>query len=273
LYCQERAMNHAVPTPELTAKASSPGVRASREYVVEHGCYSPEENLALFKANYEHARHQFFLRMAREFDLANKVVCDAGCGYGANLSYCHPDSYGLDVSEHAAKFCRSLGLNVHLQDIVEDDLSHLPKVDVVWNSATIEHVDSPHVFLRKLHGLLKPGGVMLLEVPLTGSYRYGVLKFLPNPRKQSGDHINAFTPTTLRFFCERAGFDTQTVTQWSSKIQKHAPQLPLWAHKAIPLAPIADRILYVGRKPDAWEYPTKARRRVADTPKGFKPRD
>lgn len=213
------------------------------------------------------------MRVARELHLDDKVVCDAGCGYGANLARCIPGSYGIDNNDRAIRFCEALGLKVYKHDIIEDDLSHLPKVDVVWNSATIEHVDSPHIFLRKLHGLLKPHGVMILEVPFTGSYRYGVVKFLPTPRKQSGDHINAFTPTTLRFFAERAGFETVAVHQWSSRLLKYAPQLPMWTHRLVPLSPIGDRILYIGRAHKEWEYPAKARRRVANTPKGFKIRE
>ena len=264
-------------SPVDHAERAGPSVKTDssmqsiRERVLARGCFSPEENLRIYQSSFDHPRHKFFLRIARMHDLQNKVVCDAGCGFGANLSFCHPDSYGIDNSERAVQFCRSLGLNAHLHDIVEDDLSHLPRVDVVWNSATIEHVDSPHVFLRKLHGLLEPDGMMILEVPLTGSYRYGSLN-LPNPRKQSGDHINAFTPTTLRFFCERAGFETRQIIRWSSKFTKLAPALPLWAHRLVPLAPVADRILYIGHRPADWEYPTKARRRVANTPKGYKPR-
>lgn len=240
------------------------------QQVVERGCFTPDENRDIYRANYEHPRHKMFLRIARELDLANKLVCDAGCGYGANLSHCGPGSYGIDMSNRAVRFCTSLGLNVYKHDIVRDDLSSLPRADVVWNSATIEHVDSPHIFLRKLHGLLKPGGLMLLEVPFTGSYAYGVVKFLPSPRKQSGDHVNAFTPTTLRFFCERAGFETVAVQRWSSKLLKLAPGLPRWLHRLVPLAPIADRILYIGLRPAEWEYPPKARRRVANTPEGFR---
>jgi SAM-dependent methyltransferase len=255
--------------PQNMSPAGQPPT-SKLEHVVAHGAFSPDENREIFRANYEHPRHQMFVRLAEEFGLRDKIVCDAGCGYGANLAYCGPGSYGIDISDRAVTFCRSLGFAVHKHDIVEDDLSGLTRADVVWNSATIEHVDSPHIFLRKLHGLLKPGGLMFLEVPLTGSYRYGYVRFLPSPTKQSGDHINAFTPTTLRFFCERAGFVTQTVRRWSSKLQRLAPTLPVWAHQIVPLAPVADRILYIGTRPHTWEYPAKARRRVADTRKGFR---
>ena len=254
------------------AHPSRASVDEIRQRVLARGCFSPEENRRIYKTSFEHPRHQFFARMAHIHSLGDRIVCDAGCGFGANLSLCHGESYGIDNNARAVRFCRALGLKAHLHDIVEDDLSHLPRVDVIWNSATIEHVDSPHVFLRKLHGLLKPSGTMILEVPLTGSYRYESVG-LPTPRKQSGDHINAFTPTTLRFFCERAGFETQSIVRWSSKLTKLAPRLPLWTHRLVPLAPVADRILYIGCREERWEYPPKARRRVADTPKGYEVRD
>src|SRR5688500_14689803 len=82
-----------------------------KQLVLERGCFSPEENLDIFNRGYKTPRHQLFLRIAEELDLKNKVVADAGCGYGAALHYCHPDSYGIDMNERAITFCRALGLN------------------------------------------------------------------------------------------------------------------------------------------------------------------
>src|SRR5688500_14353174 len=90
--------------------------------VLERGCFSPEENLRIFQRGYDHPRHKMFLKVAEQYDLKNKIVCDAGCGYGASLPYCHEDSFGIDNVEACVRFVKGLGLNAHLKDIVRDDM-------------------------------------------------------------------------------------------------------------------------------------------------------
>ena len=148
-----------------------------------------------------------FRAVASKYGLRDKVVCDVGCYYGVNLFYCAPGSYGLEGDPDDVGFAKSLGLRVYQQELNHDDLTDLPKVDVVYASAIIEHVDSPHILLRKLHGVLKPDGLVIVyaptvpvfpglgKLPRLGGYFRGT---------NAGDHVSAFTPATLRFFL-RAG--------------------------------------------------------------------
>ena len=128
-----------------------------------------------------------------------------------NLVFCAPGSYGIEVEPYEVSFAQHLGLPVYRRDIIKENVCDLPKADVVWCSAILEHVDSPHILLRKLHQLLRPQGMLALYVPtLPLVPLFGALprlgKYFLGHRH--GDHINAFVPQTLRFFCERAGFKT-----------------------------------------------------------------
>lgn len=127
-----------------------------RDYIVRHGCYSQEENLRIYEKWFAAAPRYLFRAVDRKYGLTQKVLCDVGCSYGMNLLFCVPGSYGIEIDGYAVAFARSLGLTVYQRDVLNDDLSDLPKVEAIWCSAVLEHVDSPHMFLRKLHLLLKP---------------------------------------------------------------------------------------------------------------------
>jgi SAM-dependent methyltransferase len=188
-----------------------------------------------------------------------------GCSYGMNLIYCLPDSYGIEVEESAVQFARSLGLTVYQRNILNDDLTDLPDVEVIWCSAVLEHVDSPHSFLRKLHLCLKPHGLLALYVPTLPLFPR--LRYLPKMGRYfsgyvASDHINALVPSTLQFFCERAGFKTIKVSPFYPGPLGYFNRAPLLRH-------LIDGSVYVGRKIEGWEYPEKATRRVASGRSGF----
>jgi 2-polyprenyl-3-methyl-5-hydroxy-6-metoxy-1,4-benzoquinol methylase len=69
----------------------------------------------------------------------------------------------------------------------------------------LEHLDDPLGMLKTLRGRLKPGGVMVVEVPDTT----GVTSFTNREsyyKIHPLDHINAFTPRTLAAIMGQAGF-------------------------------------------------------------------
>jgi SAM-dependent methyltransferase len=236
-----------------------------REYILTHGCYSHEENLRIYEKWFASAPRYLFRAVDRKYGITEKVICDVGCAYGMNLVFCAPGSYGIEIEEYEAKFASSLGLTLYHCDVINDDLASLPEVEVVWCSAVLEHVDCPHTFLRKLHLLLKPDGLLAVYVPTIPLFPW--LRHLPRlGRYFSGytaaDHINAFLLVTLRFFCERAGFKTIEVSPFYPG--------PLRAFNRLPLANrFVGGCVYVGRKIGDWEYPDKATRRVASNRRGF----
>ena len=71
-----------------------------------------------------------------------------------------------------------------------------------------------------------------------------------------------FVPATIRFACERAGFETLEVSPFYPG--------PLRALNGVPVANrIVDGVVYVGRSIRGWEYPGASTRRAADTARGF----
>lgn len=246
-----------------------------REHVVKSGSFSPERNRAIFDACFSGARakDRMFEAMAREFHLDRRRVCDAGCGYGAHLVRCGPGSFGIDIDKEKIAFARAIGLDAHARDLVHDDLADLPRADAVWCSAIIEHLDAPHVFLRKLNSLLEPGGLLLLETPVLAPLPW--LGRLPLPKFRDvflgdhPDHVNAFTPGTIRHACEYAGFATKKMFRWSLPIVNRAPFLPLRLTGLPPFSAVARAVMYVGEKIPGWDYPERASRRASDNRQGY----
>lgn len=233
-----------------------------REKIISDGCYSPQENERIYEKWFKNAPRYLFRAADRKYQFTNGTVCDVGCGFGANLSSCAPGSYGLEIDPYCVKFAQSIGLKVQQCDLISDAVAELPQVDAVWNSAVLEHVESPHIFLRKLNLLLKPGGLLVLYAPIIPPLP--MLRHLPGlghyfKGHLHGDHVNAFSPKTLRFFCERAGFSTLEISAF------YPGPLSLFNN----LVFLVHGCTYIGRKIANWEYPKNSTRRSCSNTKGF----
>jgi 2-polyprenyl-3-methyl-5-hydroxy-6-metoxy-1,4-benzoquinol methylase len=212
--------------------------------VIEHGSLSPEENQQIYERWFLRAPRYLFRAVDRKYGITKKILCDVGCAYGVNLFYCASGSYGIDIQEHRANFAVSLDIKVYQRDVVKDDLSDLPRVDVVWCSAVLEHVDCPHIFLRKLAHLLRPKGMLALYVPTIPLFP--VLQKLPEVGKylsgySANEHVNAFVPNTLQFCCERAGFRTIEISPFYPSILKSFNHI-------FPFYRMIGRCIYIGEK-------------------------
>jgi ubiquinone/menaquinone biosynthesis C-methylase UbiE len=93
-------------------------------------------------------------------------VLDVGCGQGVGLEVFAAaglDAIGITLGPDVAA-CRAKGLNV-----VEMDLSFLDfedaRFDLVWCRHALEHSVFPFFTLSEMHRVLKPGGVLYVEVP------------------------------------------------------------------------------------------------------------
>ncbi len=106
-------------------------------------------------------------------------------------------------------FCRALGLDAHLAN-VEDGLPDLERrFDAVFCSNLLEHLVAPHLFLLRLHAQLEAHGHLFIHVPTIPPLpivERVIKRAIGHNGYQASEHINAFTPRTLRFTLERAGF-------------------------------------------------------------------
>lgn len=142
-------------------------------------------------------------------------VIDLGCADGGHLKAIESrfTPYGIEISSETAAKADSLfrtrgGFAVNAPSL--EGLKRFP--DSFFSAATLrsylEHELHPAAVLRELHRTLRPGGVVLIKVPNYGSWNRRVLG-----RRWCGfrypDHLNYFTPRTLKAMAARCGFRTR----------------------------------------------------------------
>ena len=130
-------------------------------------------------------------------------VLDFGCGYGGFLSMCSMygfDAYGVDRSSAKRDNNRFSKVFAEIEDVARMAPFHALTLFEV-----LEHLDDPHGIVLRLRDLLCTGAVLVLETPdCSGVHsietRYDYDKIHPL------EHINGFTPETLKRFAVRLGF-------------------------------------------------------------------
>ena len=140
-------------------------------------------------------------------------LLDVGCGTGKDLLRFQEAGWhvtGVELSPYAASLARArLGCEVVPGHFDEAPLEGR-RFDVVRLSHVLEHLPSPRKSLGKMHRLLRPGGLLWIEVPNAASLErrlfHGHWFQWDLPR-----HLYHFTPATLVRLLRDTGFRPRTV--------------------------------------------------------------
>ncbi len=148
-------------------------------------------------------------RIAQHMSRTGSLL-DIGCADGAFLEKASDQGMqttGVEKQERSALLARARGLTVHSPAI--DNLPQGARFDVITLLDVIEHIPDPLPFLKRLAGMLNPGGVLYLETPNLGSlYRYAC------GRKWMGfilHHDILYSERALSSLLCRAGLRTRAV--------------------------------------------------------------
>jgi len=134
-------------------------------------------------------------------------VLDFGCGWGEFLAICERFGFvccGVDRSSARRQNENNVKIFPEIEDVKKiNDLGQGFHVATLFQ--VLEHLDSPLEILEALRNLLVPGGILIIETPDCTD--------VVNIKDESDywkihplDHINAFTPSTLRNIAVKAGF-------------------------------------------------------------------
>ena len=140
------------------------------------------------------------------FRLNYKSVLDVGCSEGHYLACFGPDSMGLTIIDEHVEIAKAYGLEVRNMNVEDPNFSLDRTFDVIWANNFFEHMESPHLFLIRMKKCLKPGGIMILGVPVLP-----YLPFLTRFKKFRG----AYAVSHVNFFYRKSLIETVRYAGWN----------------------------------------------------------
>lgn len=112
------------------------------------------------------------------FEHINKgVICDVGCSTGEMLSVFNwsGEKYGMEISDYAKEKARQNGVSFE-----RDIFNSKEYFDVIIFRGTIQHIDTPFLYLKEAYSALKKGGYLVfLATPNTNSLYFKLWNDLP----------------------------------------------------------------------------------------------
>src|SRR5437016_10657165 len=145
-------------------------------------------------------------------DWRKKNVLDVGCGTGAILKQLgNPEkNVGIDLAPEAITFCRERGLN----NVRQGDICALPFADASFDavicSSVVYHqwVSDVQGAIREMHRVLRPGGVLLINVP--------AFPLLHSAHDEAVMTARRFRKRELRELLQEQSFEIRRLTYWTT---------------------------------------------------------
>lgn len=163
-------------------------------------------------------------------------LLDFGSGWGFFLDTARGagwDVQGIEPLPGRGIYARSaLGLPV-VTDTLRPDTFPAASFDVVTAFQVFEHLPDPAAEIAKIHHVLRPGGLVAIEVPnidtlgvriMRGRHRHFVI-----------DHLWFFGPATLRQFLANCGFEP-LATSFPTRLLSVRHLVNHWAARGLPPA-------------------------------------
>jgi 2-polyprenyl-3-methyl-5-hydroxy-6-metoxy-1,4-benzoquinol methylase len=176
---------------------------ALAERVAELGIVRPEVEEAERPCHLEADRER--LRWLLCYADPGGSLLDVGCSLGTFLEVAR-ESFsvtGLEPDPGTSSQARAAGLRVETATL--DTFSPDGTFDLVTMFHVIEHLQSPSRALQRVHELLRPGGVLVVETPCVDSAWFRLTK--SRWRQLIPDHYFFFSRATLERLLRQRGFE------------------------------------------------------------------
>ncbi|MGH9685961.1 MAG: class I SAM-dependent methyltransferase [Candidatus Acidiferrales bacterium] len=168
--------------------------------------------------------HRFFLADPKAPKRGH--LLDLGCGVGNFVAAAKDagfDATGIEFDASAVRFAQQhYGLEKVFAMRPEDFRSTFPRkrFDIVTFFEVLEHQDDPRHFLDVAAGFLADRGYVAISVPNRCRWQKGVetLDYPPN-------HLTRWSPTALKNFLERNGFEVLSMRQEPLGVRRAAEVL------------------------------------------------
>lgn len=152
------------------------------------------------------SRRRLALAMLEQYSSSKERIIDVGSGTGAVLTELQRQGWagGVDFSPLAMQFCRERGL----PNLMVGNAEKLPLqsevLDVVVSLDTLEHVPDDEAAVSEIARSLKPGGVLILNVP--------AYKWLWGPHDVALMHQRRYTRRQVKELLTRHGLKLEKIS-------------------------------------------------------------
>ena len=145
-----------------------------------------------------------------EHSMPRGRLLDVGTGYGFFPALMHARGWevmGLEASSRGARYGQKRWGVPILAQPWEKASFHEKEFDVVTALYVIEHLPDPLAFLREVHRIVRPGGMIVLRYPHTTPIK-DILSIIriKNYLYHLPFHLSDFSPTSMRRALTKAGF-------------------------------------------------------------------
>lgn len=138
----------------------------------------------------------------------DKTILDVGCATGYFLDRAKErgwKTYGVEISEYAAKEANLRGHEVHVGEFPKIPRTNTMDIVTMWD--VLEHVNDPRAYLVATHDVLCDGGYLAINTVDIGSVWARLMghrwHLIVPP-----EHIHYYTKGNLRKLLTETGFDT-----------------------------------------------------------------
>ena len=181
---------------------------------IEYGSYKDESVLKQIRLGNDWLkiqRHRLRFKAFRKYRPTGKLF-DLGVGWGHFLLTAKLLGYeteGIEISEMPYTYAtEDLKLNVRHIDFFDMDVAD-ESYDIITMWDVLEHIDDCDRVIEKCNRMLKPGGLLVIQVPQIDSYF--ARKYKENWKMISLDHVNYFSRKTISNILGQYGFKVNKI--------------------------------------------------------------
>lgn len=186
--------------------------------------YQGEEGVVYFTYQNRFAAKRAALKARRieKYIKETDRVLDFGCGGGWLLASLNcAVRVGIEPNRAAHEVCRENKIPVYEHPSLVDESNF----DVIISSHCLEHVPSPVGSLRSLSDLLKPGGKLIIIVPIDDWRAQRKIS-----KKETDHHLQTWTPRLLANTLQGSGYEVRSIRvmtrQWFPKWNVFVGKVP-----------------------------------------------
>jgi len=129
------------------------------------------------------------------------ILLEIGCAGGYFLKFAKDSGYkvkGIEISNVMAKFAKKkLGLDVTTGTIEDIELPN-ENYDLVYLGDVLEHIYNLDFFLKEIFRILKPDGLLYIDIPST--YNYNLLSIIIYPLVAFKCFLKGKSPFSKKYF-------------------------------------------------------------------------